>query len=212
MNRYSHIDVIEALKRVEPSETSTIAHSRLYPYSNKKPFLDIGIPNNARICAVLVLFYEKDKRLTFCLIRRSEYDGLHSGQMALPGGKFEDKDKDLSETALREAHEEIGTLPINTSILSHMARVYVQISNSVITPYIGFYNSPIIFVPNKKEVREIVEIDLEYFLRQDVKKVTIDTRRTEVPAFVLNGKKVWGATAMILSDLQLSLSQLLSTN
>jgi len=63
---------------------------------------------NARLSSVLILLYQKNGNTSTVMIKRPVYDGVHSGQIAFPGGRFENTDKNLTETALRETEEEIG--------------------------------------------------------------------------------------------------------
>ena len=87
--------------------------------------------------AVLMLFYSDETGAFVPFIKRPEYDGVHSGQVALPGGKMDPGDSDLSFTALREAKEEIGVDPSKIELLGKLTEVYIPPSNFLVSPFIG---------------------------------------------------------------------------
>jgi 8-oxo-dGTP pyrophosphatase MutT (NUDIX family) len=92
----------------------------------------------ARESAVLVLCYPKNKESYIVLIQRPEYDGAHSGQIALPGGKVEKTDTDIVHTALREANEEVGIVINDVEVVGQLTEIYIPVSNFKVTPVIGF--------------------------------------------------------------------------
>jgi 8-oxo-dGTP pyrophosphatase MutT (NUDIX family) len=91
----------------------------------RQSMLHIKVPDDARKGAVLILFFEEDNKIKLPLILRTEYKGVHSGQVALPGGKFEDVDSVLENTALREAEEEIGIFRHDVDIIGRLTEVYI---------------------------------------------------------------------------------------
>lgn len=161
--------------------------------------------NPPKKSAVLILFYPDSGAICFPLIRRPNFNGAHSGQMALPGGKFEDTDHDLIHTALRETHEEIGIPRTSIRVLGLLSDHFIPITNLLVQPVIGFVNHKPTFITNKNEVAELFEINLKEFLTDDIKKRELWNLRgnpVEVPFYFLQNQKVWGATAMILSELE----------
>jgi len=153
---------------------------------------------------VLVLFYPKKTQTFFVLIHRG-FGGVHSSQISLPGGRFEKADNDLSQTAIRETEEEIGVEQKKIKLIKKMSELYVPPSNFLISPFMGFLDFQPKFVPQKDEVAEIIEVSLHYFLSL---KTTFSDIKTSygnyinVPLYEIRGKIVWGATAMILSELK----------
>lgn len=167
----------------------------------------------AKHAGVLSLFYpDEDMETKFVLILRKTYKGVHSAQVAFPGGKLEAKDASLRDTALRETFEEVG-VPIDTvQIVRSISQVYIPPSNFYVHPFIGFTQTTPQFIKQDDEVEALIEIDLEHFLDEQSlisKKVkTSYSIEVEVPAFKLNDYVVWGATAMMLSEIKDLLKQL----
>jgi len=167
----------------------------------------------AKHAGVLSLFYpDEDKETKFVLILRKTYKGVHSAQVAFPGGKLEAQDASLRDTALRETFEEVG-VPIDTvQIVRSISQVYIPPSNFYVHPFIGFTQNTPQFIKQDDEVEALIEIDLEHFLDEQSlisKKVkTSYSIEVEVPAFKLNDYVVWGATAMMLSEIKDLLKQL----
>jgi len=167
----------------------------------------------AKHAGVLSLFYpDEDKETKFVLILRKTYKGVHSAQVAFPGGKLEAQDASLRDTALRETFEEVG-VPIDTvQIVRSISQVYIPPSNFYVHPFIGFTQTTPQFIKQDDEVEALIEIDLEHFLDEQSlisKKVkTSYSIEVEVPAFKLNDYVVWGATAMMLSEIKDLLKQL----
>lgn len=169
---------------------------------------------NPKKAAVLALFYPNEDQLTnLLLILRKTYKGVHSNQIALPGGKTEASDFDLKETALRETHEEVGVSPEKVTIIKSLSEVYIPPSNFEVQPYVGISRSKLSFIRQETEVEEIIEVALTDFLDDSnifhQKLSTSYAENVEVPAFKLEGYTVWGATAMMLSEIKELLKQAL---
>ena len=160
--------------------------------------------------SVMILLYEDGDTIRFPLIQRPEYPGVHSGQMALPGGKKE-SDESQIETALRETGEEIGVRKASIEIIGTLSSFYVFASNFQILPVVGKLNSIPHFTPQVSEVAEIISADLKHLLDDDFRKEkTISPRaglELRAPYFDLEGKTVWGATAMMLNELKVLLKE-----
>lgn len=168
-------------------------------------------PANCREAGVLLLFYPRSSgehrypaELHLALTRRTEYPGVHSGQISLPGGRRE-AGEPLPETALRETHEEIGVLPESLELLGHLSPLYTPPSNFCIYPFIAYSPTYPAFQISAKEVAELVETPFRLLLNPAIRKEELwhfqqyGPRR--VPFFDVFGHRVWGATAMILSEL-----------
>jgi 8-oxo-dGTP pyrophosphatase MutT (NUDIX family) len=168
---------------------------------------------NPKIAAVMMLFYPKNGRTHLVLIVRNSYEGVHSGQIAFPGGKYESVDQTFEQTALRETQEEIGISPESIEIIMPFTNLYIQPSNFLVHPYLGICREEIIFYPDVNEVAEIIELPLSDFLDENlVISTKISTSYAEnmvIPAFKINEHIVWGATAMMLSELKEVLKKVL---
>jgi 8-oxo-dGTP pyrophosphatase MutT (NUDIX family) len=167
-----------------------------------------------KIAAVMMLFYPKDGITHLVLIVRNSYEGVHSSQIAFPGGKYENEDANFEETALRETHEEIGIHPEKIEILKAFTKLYIPPSNFMVYPFLGICKEEIVFSPNPEEVSGIIELPLSTFLSDAIiiksKIKTSYANAIDVPAFKIEEHIVWGATAMILSELKVVLKELLS--
>lgn len=163
---------------------------------------------------VMALFYPNEKNVTtLLLILRKTYEGVHSNQIAFPGGKEEESDSDLLGTALRETHEEVGVHPEKVTTIKELTEVYIPPSNFMVSPFIGLSFEKLSFVKQDEEVEALVEVPLLDLVND--KKIFSKKIKTsyatdvDVPAFELNGYTVWGATAMMLSEVKDLLKQVL---
>ncbi|WP_405383271.1 NUDIX hydrolase [Maribacter sp. LLG6340-A2] len=167
-----------------------------------------------RQAAVMALFYPSEVRTTnLLLILRKTYKGVHSNQVGFPGGKAETIDDGLLHTALRETHEEVGVEPKDVTVIKELSSIFIPPSNFMVQPYIGLYKEPKPFRKQEKEVETILEVPLLDFMDETkiiTKKLTTSyASNIEVPAFELNGYVVWGATAMMLSEIKELLKQVM---
>lgn len=159
----------------------------------------------ARLSGVLVLFYQKEGEWYLPLTQRHDYNGTHSGQVSFPGGKWEETDPDLIYTAKREAFEEIGVKPDEVEVIGQLTHLYIPPSNFKVLPVVAYSKVTPTFVRQEREVKEVLEVPLSHFMNPDTKKKTnITVRggfRLNAPYFDVGGRVVWGATAMMLSEL-----------
>ena len=128
----------------------------------------------------------------------------HAGQIAFPGGKREKEDVDLIQTALREAEEEIGLRRESVEILGRLNTVYVQISNFLITPVVGWISEMPEIRIDSSEVDEVIFVSLEDLTNEQNRcdrEMETRTGRIFVPGYEIDGCFIWGATAMILAEL-----------
>jgi len=192
LNIWESLPGYEAQKRMEPSVRADLL-------GNTMPNL------STRESAVMILLYPFGQGLNFVLNKRQTYDGPHSGQMSLPGGKFDDTDLTLDGTALRETYEEVGVEPGQVQLLGRLTELYIPVSNMVVQPFVGFTPQKPVFTPNLQEVEYIVEVPLTDLLAEANKSVRVISSRGRpitAPYYNLNNEMVWGATAMILSEFE----------
>jgi len=206
------------LKRIIPklklsnlnSKTSQI---KLAP-SFRKEFIKLNSNKllNSKKAAVIAALYEDDNKVRLILILRNTYNGVHSNQIGFPGGRVEDYDKTLFDTAIRETYEEIGVRVQKNELIRELHEIYIPPSNFNVYPFLVILNHPPSFVKDDKEVKEVITIDLESLLNCKITQTHIPIpaklnelniqNDVEVPAFKLAGYNVWGATAMMLSEIR----------
>lgn len=161
-------------------------------------------PENAGESAVLILIYEARDNLYIPFIKRSDNGGIHSGQIALPGGKAEPEDADHIHTALRETREEIGVKLHRSDIAGELSPLYIPVSNYIVRPVVAYLPGKPMFVLNPGEVDEIHEVALNDFLLSQVtvKQLKIRNIPADIPFYCIGKTEIWGATAMIITELK----------
>lgn len=182
----------------------TTAHTRLSPAMRVPPNFPLPDTRQARRSAVLLLLYPINEQLHLALMERSLSNFVHSGQISFPGGGVELGDADWVHTALRETEEEFGCNTDNFAILGLISPLYIPVSNSWVQPVVAFSDTRPDFVPNPDEVAQILELKLNDFLQADaVQQTTVKSGigyTMQVPAYLIQGHTIWGATAMMLSE------------
>ena len=209
MNLKTFLDQRSKLKQITLSGNE--AHLLLAPPQRFKQiesfFKNKISPKKA---AVLIHLYpDQNDLIHFVLIQRNSYVGVHSGQISFPGGKPESNDVNLWGTALRESSEEVGLNGLEIYKLRLLTDVFIPPSNFIVSPFVSYSFEKPKFIPETKEVDLILEIPLVDLINHEqvlYKKLTTDyIDELEVPCYIFNGKVVWGATAMILSELRILL-------
>ena len=192
-------------KRLEKDLPGHSAHELMKPRMANGSNFSIKHPVKPKEGGVLILFFENEGVVKFPLIQRPTYEGIHSGQIALPGGKEEENDADLKATALREAYEEIGVNPDKVRIIGSLSKFLVIVSNYYVLPVIGVVDETPKFIPDEREVDGIIYPSLSSLIDPSSTKEKRMLVRGGVdmicPYFDLESTVVWGATAMMLSEL-----------
>lgn len=157
-----------------------------------------------RLGGVMVLLYPDEQGIHIPLMKRPEYDGAHSGQVSFPGGKLEDVDTDLIDTALRETHEEIGVPKEQIEVIGNLSELFIIASNFKVLPTVGVIREKPNFIPDPIEVADVLPMAInalnDYSIRS-VKEMRFPPYTIFSPYFDVRGEVVWGATAMMLSEL-----------
>jgi 8-oxo-dGTP pyrophosphatase MutT (NUDIX family) len=192
-----------------PEPPSALMPERLDTGEQRPPAILFG-PDTARPAAVLVLIAPSsdapDAEAQVILIRRVDRGGHHSGDVALPGGRFEAGDVDAAATALREATEEVGLDPVaaGVRVIGELETFWIPISDYRVTPVLAIASRRPDLRPSPDEVEAIIRAPLAAFLPD----APIELVETEIRGFPLrfgayptNGLRVWGATARILGQL-----------
>lgn len=176
------------------------------PLSRRHEAQTVHDSSRYRLSAVMVMLCRNAAgELYFPLIERMSYNGVHSGQIALPGGKYEEVDGSLAQTAQRECLEEIGVQP--SGIIGPLSPLHITVSGFLVHPFVGYYDgvAPIL-KQQEREVKSILPLKLDTFVSEQIVKEGVvevnGNMRIKTPYFEVEGARVWGATAMILSELK----------
>ena len=157
-----------------------------------------------RPAAVLVLVVDHAESPTIVLTQRTRHLADHAGQISFPGGRCDEEDCTPERTALREAEEEIGIDIARVGILGRLPEYHTSTGFNV-TPVVGWIEPPVAFRPDPREVDEVFEVPLGFFL---------DTRNHRYESAFFKGQMrkywampygqrfIWGATAGMLVTLQ----------
>ena len=180
------------------------AQMMMAPITRKEELQRMESKSTPQQSAVLVLFYPVNGLTKLIFIKRPVDESVHSGQIAFPGGRVEPEDRDLTQTALREASEEVNVNPSQVEIIGSLSKLHIPPSNFDVYPVVGFINSRPEFKGND-EVDKILEVSVGELL--DPKTKTFKTIRhrlgklVDVPCYFIEGEIIWGATAMMLGEL-----------
>lgn len=161
-------------------------------------------PADARDAAVLVLLYPADEQWHLPLLLRPTGMAAHGGQVAFPGGMAE-RGETPEQCAAREAQEELGIDPARLNFLGRLTPLYIYASNFRVTVCVAGTSVRPAFRPDASEVAELLQLPVEELwndqrigrhaiLRQGV--------QFEVPHLEFQGRRIWGATRMMLGELQ----------
>ena len=197
--------ILQLEKKLKGPLPGKDAHLIMSPQPVDMRRFESVLPENHRRSGVLILFYPGESGSFFPLIKRPEYPGFHSGQVAFPGGKMELGDENIIQTALREAEEEVGVDRREVKVLGKLSDLYIPTSNFLVSPVIGFVENRPNLVAEEKEVSRIIPTELQFLMNLDaIKKKVLEfgpNLKLDTPYFEIDGEVVWGATAMILSEL-----------
>ena len=159
--------------------------------------------------AVLILLYEENGVICFTLTERTQTVEHHRGQISLPGGARETDEK-LSSTAIRETQEEIGIYAYDVDLIGALSPLFVPVTGFIINPFVGIINVNFEPQPAPEEVETVISVHVNELLNDDnelQEKRNLRGYDMNIPYFLLSGHKVWGATAMILSEFKTVLKE-----
>jgi 8-oxo-dGTP pyrophosphatase MutT (NUDIX family) len=181
--------------------------------------MPMEVPADARQSAVLCLLFFKGEVLHVLLIKRMADNGAHSGQVSFPGGRRDPEDATLQDTALREMFEETGIGPNVIEALGELTPLYIPVSNFMVYPFVGYSTQPPQYNLSHTEVAYVLEIPVNDLFTTE-RKTTVDVTSPAVPGIIRQVKAyrladdttIWGATAMILSELEVAIGGLYHYN
>ena len=212
-NPYEFFSVLrERLKEALPGEEAQNRMSSFRSFSTTE-YLRRNPAH--RKSAVMILLWPEQATVYSLLIRRPEYEGVHSGQMAFPGGSSEPEDVDLVQTAIRETFEEVGVRVNREQVMGPLTPLYIPASNFLVQPFIACLNEKPAFAADPTEVSALLEFDLFLILDPQLKKskqrIYSNGMKAETPYYDIRGFEVWGATAMITSELSAIVQEICSS-
>ena len=198
-------ELVELFQQELPGEDTHVAFAPIRGRTSE--FLAKGLPH--KLSAVALVLYKIDEdNIGILVTRRQTYDGKHSGQLSFPGGKKEESDPDLLQTAIRECFEEIGLMLSPDDLVGKLSQVYIPVSGFLIDPYVFYLDEkPSNFVLSEREVKQLHEVSL-YPLFDDLAVIRRDVEVmpgqvvTDIPHFVQGDVAIWGATAILLNELK----------
>jgi 8-oxo-dGTP pyrophosphatase MutT (NUDIX family) len=158
----------------------------------------------AKQSSVLLLVYPEGDLLYICLTKRPSTMKHHPGQISFPGGRLEKDDISAEFAALREAQEEVGIDPASVEILGKLSDLYVEVSQFSIQPFLAWSDTKPKFKVNHDEVEALILLPLDVVMEDDVISETemeTMTGRLPIKYYPFNDEIIWGATAMILTEL-----------
>ena len=191
----------EKLKQaIENSLPGKDAQYKMAPTDRVIRDLALNLKEVKKSAVSVLLFYENNE-LHVLLTQRANYNGPHGGQISFPGGKFDDiKDFDLQDTAKRETFEEIHLKPNYYEIIGKLSTLKIPISKICIQPYLAFCSDISQAMIDEYEVTDLYKIPISLLQNtENIKWKNGDNLK--YPYYDFNGKIIWGATAMILSEL-----------
>jgi 8-oxo-dGTP pyrophosphatase MutT (NUDIX family) len=199
---YTIQDVKQALRLADFDAYS--AQKKMTPTAREN-HREPGRPGRVRLGGVLVLLFPLHGELQLVLTRRRDDLNSHPGQMSFPGGQHEAQET-LLMTALRETEEEIGISTRSLEVIGELTPLYIPPSDFEVHPFVAWYcngNRPS-FSPNPGEVAEIIEVPLRHLLDPSSRSEQpwdFQGHSITVPYYSVDEHKVWGATAMMISEL-----------
>jgi 8-oxo-dGTP pyrophosphatase MutT (NUDIX family) len=204
------LDELESIRKVDA--IGERAHELIFPEISK--FRKEALLKNPepRLSAVAAIFFPKNGETNFLLIERQTYEGVHSGQIGFPGGKKELFDITLEATARRETEEEVGIGADEPTLIRTLSEVYIPPSGFLVQPYLFTLDYEPKLMLDPREVQSALIMPVERLMDDAVlENGSVPTGRgaaVRTSYFHHEGKKIWGATAMMLAELKLLLNQI----
>lgn len=200
MHSFVKIYLKEALAGDLPGQNS---HRKMLPPGRRLKIVDQEL-SVVRQSSVLLLLFPEGDQLYICLTKRPSTMKHHPGQISFPGGKLEKDDDSALVAALREAREEVGIDPSSVEILGKLSDLYVEVSQFSIQPFLAWADMKPEFNVNYDEVEALILLPLEHVMEDNIiaeTEMETVTGRLPIKYYPFNNEIIWGATAMILSEL-----------
>jgi 8-oxo-dGTP pyrophosphatase MutT (NUDIX family) len=189
----------DRLARPLPGHDAHLSMAPRYPARRD----DVSVRDrDCRDAGVLLLLLPHEGEPAVVLTVRRDHLPDHAGQISFPGGRREN-DEALSDTALREAQEEIALSPAPVRMLGHLTPLYIPPSDFCVHPFVGGLDTAPDLRPTDAEVDRVLRVPLAHLLHPDARKTELrrlDGTDIDVPYYDVAGQAVWGATAMMLAE------------
>jgi len=199
-------DFIQRLKsRLARNLPGEEAQFLMAPMARPRMSEALSMAAQQRQSAVLLYLFPQHGDWRVVLMKRPDYEGAHGGQVSIPGGRLEPGEKH-KQAALREFEEETGISVSSRQLLGNLSELFIPPSNFLVKPFVAYATDRPCFDPDPLEVEEIIELPILTLMSDlTVKRDQVCLSSgdwVETPYFEVEGHMVWGATAMILSELK----------
>ena len=176
------------------------SHLELAPKNRLEP-LKHQIKHKKKDASVSLCFFpDSEQNTRLPLILRNNYNGVHSNQISFPGGKKDNRDVNLINTAIRETNEEIGIIENEMKLQFKLTNIYIPPSNFLVRPFVFKVKSLPVIIPDEKEVSDVLLPKLSEILKLKIQYGPTERMSQKNPYFLIQNHVVWGATAMILNE------------
>ena len=195
--------LLNALKASKPGQKAQLL---MAPDFREEELLQRDNKLASKKSAVLVLFNPFSDELSLIITKRSSRLKVHRGQVSFPGGRADKADKNPIETALRETEEEIGIPRQSIEIIGQLTNLFIPPTNFDVVPVVGFLKTVPNYNCNPDEVEQVLEVPITKLsdssnIKQKVFYTSSSGIDRKAPYYDVMGLEIWGATAMILSEL-----------
>lgn len=174
------------------------------PGSERWPaFMRERVARSLSPAGVLIPVFERVAGLSVLLTQRSAELKHHAGQVSFPGGRMEEHDRDVVQTALREAHEEVGIPPEAVAVVGYLPPM-PTVTGYAVTPVVGLVTDEVRLRIDRTEVEYAFEVPLAFLLdHRNARALEREYQGRRIPTveFHYEGERIWGATAHMLIEL-----------
>lgn len=193
-------------KALEGPLPGPLAHQKMTSYKRPDALKAMATVKDARHGSVLVPLYPHRNEVYVSLMLRPKYHGVHSAQVSFPGGRREGKET-AEQCALRESNEELGIDPEKVKIIGQLSPVFIPPSRFLVSPFVGILSERPKFLLDTFEVQQLIEIPVSRLFDDAIEsehEIEIAHLNTSIvaPCFIVEEHIIWGATAMMISELK----------
>lgn len=186
----------------------SLATDKRMPFDRPTPERAEAAGIALRYAAVALPLFLKCGEWHVALMKRTEYPGVHSGQISIPGGEVEPTDRDRRATAMREFEEEMGVSLRGACITEGLSERFIPPSRFVMTPFIACFDAEPQWNIDTVEVARVLTLPVSALTSDGaLQPVPIEIKkgvRVELPAYIWDGEIIWGATAIVLTEFALA--------